>query len=365
MKKKICFYYYKLVVGGVEKMILNMLDAIDYDKYEVTLFMIDGGGEWVDKVNTNVKIKYYKKNTRYRYCVMFYTFPKLYRKLLLKQEFDLNIVVRYDELNHFHNFLGKNNITFVHGDLYYQEKARYTYEHTKYGIKLAKIIKSELNKMKNIYSVSDNAKESFDKYWGFNSKLLYNFINLEQIAKESKDEIDIIEPFFAVISRLDENKRVIDAIKAFELIKDIYVNHKLLIIGDGTEIDNLRAYTAEKNLDDKVCFLLSQSNPYKYMSKADIILFPSVEEAFGLVALEANAVGVPLIAYDNRGVSNLCKNSAIIIDHSPQLMAKAITDIMDNEDLKTKLINEGIRNARKYDIKEFADKLDNVIKENL
>ena len=60
MKKKLIFFSYSLCIGGIENALVNLLNKIDYDKYEVTLILIKKEGELLSKLNPNVMIKEYR-----------------------------------------------------------------------------------------------------------------------------------------------------------------------------------------------------------------------------------------------------------------------------------------------------------------
>ncbi len=57
MKKKLLFTAYNLGLGGIEKALINLLDNIDYEKYEVTLILEKKEGEFLDNINKNVIVK--------------------------------------------------------------------------------------------------------------------------------------------------------------------------------------------------------------------------------------------------------------------------------------------------------------------
>jgi L-malate glycosyltransferase len=90
-------------------------------------------------------------------------------------------------------------------------------------------------------------------------------------------------------------KRVMDVIHIFERIKQS-IPCKLLLLGTGPDLDGIRRYVQQQNLEHAVHFLGVTREIDPYISCADLFLLPSEQESFGLVALESMAYGVPVIA---------------------------------------------------------------------
>jgi glycosyltransferase involved in cell wall biosynthesis len=74
-------------------------------------------------------------------------------------------------------------------------------------------------------------------------------------------------------------------------------NYTLYLIGDGPEEERLKALVKELDIADRVTFEGHKTNPYPYMKKADLFLLTSAHEGFPNVLLEANALGLPVIAF--------------------------------------------------------------------
>ena len=80
------------------------------------------------------------------------------------------------------------------------------------------------------------------------------------------------------------------------------VREFLLIIGDGPEKDNLEDLVRDLNIGEAVTlkgFLPDQDDVLSYMKASKVFVLPSVREGFGIVALEANACGIPVVTVDH------------------------------------------------------------------
>jgi glycosyltransferase involved in cell wall biosynthesis len=122
-------------------------------------------------------------------------------------------------------------------------------------------------------------------------------INEFPIAQENK------ENYFLCISRLDYFKRIDLVIESVSLLRKRGKPIKLIIIGDGTEKKNLMKQSDALGLSDHVFFTgtIDRNALISYYSKALCVVFPSVNEPFGIVPIEAQAAWTPVIASKSGG----------------------------------------------------------------
>jgi L-malate glycosyltransferase len=99
-------------------------------------------------------------------------------------------------------------------------------------------------------------------------------------------------------------KRIRDVVEVFARVAR-EVPARLMLIGDGPDRSVAEYLAREHNIQDRVHFIGKQDNVNELLPLADLMLMPSEMESFGLAALEAMACGVPTIATDVGGVSEL------------------------------------------------------------
>ena len=103
------------------------------------------------------------------------------------------------------------------------------------------------------------------------------------------------------ISNFRKVKRVDDVVRVFALLNKA-IPSKLILVGDGPERYLCERLCREFNLCDKVIFLGKVRDTTHVLEIADVFLLPSETESFGLAALEAMAVGVPVISSNTGGI---------------------------------------------------------------
>ncbi|QDI89976.1 N-acetyl-alpha-D-glucosaminyl L-malate synthase BshA [Salicibibacter halophilus] len=144
-----------------------------------------------------------------------------------------------------------------------------------------------------------------------------------------KDDEDVI----VHMSNFRPVKRVEDVIQAFCLIRKEKAS-KLLLIGDGQERHSIEKLVEAKGLYDDVLFLGNQSRIYELVSLADVMLLLSEKESFGLTALEAMAVGVPVIGTNIGGLPEVISDgeTGIICPvYDYQAAARAALSVLNDQ----------------------------------
>lgn len=165
-----------------------------------------------------------------------------------------------------------------------------------------------LNQSDAVTAVSESLKKDTFEHFGMKRDIhvIPNFITQDNsnaaISLQNRciyakqDEI-----LFCHISNFRKVKRVEDVIKVFYLVNQQRPS-KLLLVGDGPERYSLELMCRELNLCDKIIFIGKIQDTKQVLEMADIFLLPSETESFGLAALEAMAVGVPVISSNTGGI---------------------------------------------------------------
>ena len=175
------------------------------------------------------------------------------------------------------------------------------------------------------------------------------------------------------VGRLERLKGVEIAIRALALLRDR--NHedvRLVILGgdagegamDGgeSEKERLKAVAASVGVRDRVDFLGSVAHhelPYFY-SAADVLVMPSYSESFGLVGLEAQACGRPVVGSDVSGLRSVVRDDVsgyLVANHDPASYAERIGRLLDDPELAQQMGRRGRLLAQRFSWSRTADSL--------
>jgi len=167
--------------------------------------------------------------------------------------------------------------------------------------------------------------------------------------------------------RLVPFKNVITLIKSLKYVE--YDNYHLTIIGSGSEKKKLETELFKMELLHKVTFVeeVSRNEVIERLSKSDIYVFPSLREGGSWALMEAMAIGLPVICSNWSGMEIITDDTSAIRlpltnpDEMIKNMAKAISNLIENQTLRLNMGNAGRERIKKvfnWDVKgEFMEEL--------
>lgn len=160
--------------------------------------------------------------------------------------------------------------------------------------------------------------------------------------KESKgnlrDELGLKDKVILHVGRLVPHKGVHLLFEAFHRITDMLQNASILMVGGGSEEAKLKEYCQQKGLSDRVVFVgYKQPDELpEYYAAADLLVFPTLYDPFGLVVNEALASGLPVICSPFAGAADLIeegKNGYVMDPRDTEKMASLLSNVLTDEGL--------------------------------
>jgi len=189
-------------------------------------------------------------------------------------------------------------------------------------------------------------------------EVIHNFVIRKKGVLESKELREQFvtqeEKLLLHASNFRRVKRPKDVLSIFLKIRK-YVKCKLLFLGKGEEILSLRQQINHLGINNEVFFLGENREIDPYVAIADLLLLPSSLESFGLVALEAMAYGVPVIATNIGGIPEVVENEKTGFLSRPKdivSMAKNAVDLLTQKDLYDRMSQAAKKRAKMYFSKE-------------
>jgi glycosyltransferase involved in cell wall biosynthesis len=114
---------------------------------------------------------------------------------------------------------------------------------------------------------------------------------------------------FLNVATFRPGKRHMDLLRLFARMREARreLDWRLWLVGDGREYKRCRRWAAENGLGTRVRFFHFQQDPFPYYAAADVAVSASREDSLPNFLVEAQATGLPLVAYDCRGVKETCE----------------------------------------------------------
>ncbi|MEL6189414.1 MAG: N-acetyl-alpha-D-glucosaminyl L-malate synthase BshA, partial [Myxococcota bacterium] len=139
-------------------------------------------------------------------------------------------------------------------------------------------------------------------------RVIPNFVDLERFSPQPTTSCGHRSPFTAIhVSNFRPVKRAADAVRAFAALPHD-LPARLVMIGDGPERPAVEALVRRLRLAERVRFLGVRHDVARYLARAHVALVPSGAESFGLSALEALAVGLPVVATRVGGLPDVVRD---------------------------------------------------------
>ncbi len=209
------------------------------------------------------------------------------------------------------------------------------------------------NPFSKVMTVTNPTMDILVDEYKINDKKILNTpigIDLERIddVVAEKDKNRVI-----YVGKLIESKNICDLLKAINMIKSKINDIKLVIIGKGSQKNQLVKYIEKHDLEDNVEFMenLSKKDLIYQLKIANCLVQPSTIEKFGVVLLEANACRTPAVAYDSPGARNVIinsKNGYIVEPGDIDDLAHKIEYILSNNEIEEKLATKGRKNIEDH-----------------
>lgn len=310
---KILFMIPDLSVGGAEKVLVNLVNNMDKDKYDITIQTVFAGGVNEQFLNENIKIKHcFKKKFRGSIQLFRMFSPKRLYKKFIKEHYD--IAVSYLEGPTARIISGCPDestklVSWIHIEQHNQTIACKAFKSLEEGIEC-------YSKFNKIICVSEYVKEDFSKIFGItkNLEVLYNTNETKQIVELSdekitdvtfnKDEINI-----CVVGKVVYSKGCDRMVRIQKKLRDGGLKTHIYFIGVGEQLEHTKEYAEEFGVGDSVSRTGYQTNPYKYVKQCDLFVCASVAEGFSTAATEALILGVPVVTYDVSGMREMLGNN--------------------------------------------------------
>lgn len=341
MKKKLLFVINTLGCGGAERAMLNLFDALDSKKYEISLFVLTGQGELSHALPKHVRLlnRDYKDVSvltgegrkllirsvlragskkglflrRASYLLKNFWDMRRRGKILpdklcwrvlsdgaplIRREYDLAVAYLEGGATYYvaEHVKARKKAAFVHIDY---GKAGYT----------RKLDRDCYQKFDRIFTVSDEVRAHFLEVYPEHEKkvlVFHNLINQERIRQMAEQGSGFDDEFqgyrILTVGRLTQQKRYDIAIQAMALLKEkCSVPVRWYVLGEGELRESLRQQIKDAGVEQEFIFLGVKENPFPYYKNCDLYVHATGFEGKSIAIQEAQTLGKPILATDCSG----------------------------------------------------------------
>jgi len=235
---------------------------------------------------------------------------------------------------------------------------------------------SSLGELSELVVANSVATQKYLSSWIAKKKLVVQLPALSSARIKTSDH-DVLDrnvalhpsPFrIGLIGHLTEAKNQLIAVQAVKILLDEGHDIELVLAGQREPAywQKVKEYIDVNELDSRVSYVGELDKPFDLMAACDLIVAPSLQESFGLVILESQFLGKPVIATNRGGSAEIIvtgETGFLIDPTSAEMLAKTITGYLGNRALLVQHGSAGQRHAR--DIVEKANHSSTVLLEKV
>lgn len=363
MRKKIAIVFNRMIVGGVEKALLNFLRAIDTERYDVTLFTFNDKSPHYDELPADITVRFTAcdhskaqfwndiKHLRIKgiangiYCrVMIRVCQDEYKKFTysilsypkLPGHFDCAIAYKFgweDTAMILKKIDADKKCAWLHGSVGNDRGTR-------------RWLNRVLPKIQHIFCVSEDCKKQLDQVCPehrHKTQVFYNLLSAQEIIEKGKEQAEFMLRHTAIVTvgRLASEKGQTMIPKATRLLLDAGYDVFWYLVGDGDQRKTIEAEIQKYDVAEHVILLGTQMNPYPYIKNCDIYVQTSFSEGWCLTVQEARIlqkpiVTTPLPVMHEQIISG--ENGLIAEAVTPEALFEGIRTLLDHPELQAKFV---------------------------
>lgn len=261
------------------------------------------------------------------------------------------------------SFAPKNSTVTIHGLEYEYWPQGYSFWRRFY---LRWSTKAAAGRTQKIIAISENTKQDLIKFYGVKAnkiEVVYHGIEIQG----QNEKIENQKPYILYIGRIETKKNVQGILEAYKILKEKYkIPHELILAGAAgygyekikLEIENwnfsARGGSASGG-EIKELGYVDEETKWRLLSNADVFLFPSLYEGFGIPILEAQALGVPVVTSLGSCFSEIAGQGALFVNPCSSIgIAQAVNQLIDDKILRDRLRQSGFENIKRFSWEKCA-----------
>lgn len=334
---KILFLIHDLGPGGAEKVLVNLVNNMDPQQFDITVMALFGGGVNEQFLKPHIRyIACFKRMIRGNSHLMKLLTPRQLHNWLIKNRYDIE--VSYLEGPSARIISGCPHedaklVSWIHVEQHTKAVAAQSFRSYAESVQC-------YGRFHQTVCVSEYVKQDFLSLYPSvrNVCVLYNTNETAQILAQAKEPVELGIFREGEIRLCGVGKLM--PVKGFDRIARI---HKRLredgfpvhtyILGEGSERTRIEAYVDENELGDSFTLLGYQTNPYKYLDRCDLFVCASTAEGFSTAATEALILGVPVCTVEVSGMKEMLGDNneyGIVTENDEEALYEGIKSLLDD-----------------------------------
>lgn len=353
--QKVLFLIHDLGQGGAEKVLVNLVNNMDYAKFDITVMTLFDCGENRQFLKRNVKYKTWcKKMIPGNSHLMKLLSPEKLHRMIIKERYDIEIAYLEGPCARVISGCCDQSVkklAWIHVEQHTAEMAAASFRSVKEAQRCYQCFD-------RIICVSQTVKQDFMKALHVPAfyQVLYNTNESDKILQLSHENVDQkIKKSNTInlvgVGKLLKSKGFDRVARIVKRLKNQGYRIHFYILGEGPERINLQKYIQQNQLEDNVTLLGYQLNPYKYVANCDLFVCASYAEGFSTAATEALIVGTPVCTVEVSGMKEMLGENnewGIITQNNDEALYQGIKQLLDDPKLLQHYKRQAIIRGRDF-----------------
>ncbi len=369
-KISLLFRHRSMEMGGVERLIIDLIENLPRDIFEITVLLTIHQGEFRDSFPKDVRVislqpgredmsdKSWLRSLQLikRAMILWYyrKFPKALYRRFLKKNYDIEIAPGYTDFDAvLSSPMPSRKIGWFHTDVGYDPNRK----------RVMKRIESLKRFDWSIFG-SRQTREVIKDLYGIeypNSSVIYNAIKIDEVRQKAGDfpVSYSLQPVFSSMGRLHSRKNYHTLMKVHKRLLDEGFPHSIAVIGGGGEMENLKNQAKELGVEDTFLLLDTQINPYPYIKQSDYFVLPSESESYPLTIGEVMGLGIPVLSTNVGGIPEMIDhlNDGYLVNPDEQSIYEGMKAFLTDEKLVAEIKENSRRTIVKFDNQKIYDEV--------
>ncbi len=339
MKKKILFLIHDLGVGGAEKVLVNLVNHMDRNVFDITVISLFGGGVNEQFLAPHIHYRVvWKRTIRGNVMLMKLFSPEILHRICIKDHYDIEVAFLESPIARIISGCQDKKTKLVSWIHIEQKGAnRGAGAFRSYEEALACYMK-----FTQVVCVSKQVKECFRRNFPKVKEpiILHNTVEADKIISLSNEKIKEVTFNPEELKVIGVGK--ITPVKGFDKLARIILKLReggypihFYALGTGPDQGKIENFLQTNYAEAYYTFLGYQTNPYKFVSKCDLFVCASTNEGFSTAATEALILGIPVCTVDVGGMREMLGDNnewGIITENNEQALYEGIKDLIQNTD---------------------------------
>ena len=343
MRKKLLFLIPSLKHGGAEKVLVNLVNNLDREKYDITVLTLFDEGVHKKSLMPHITYRSFGRHQFRGNTYLFKCFSPTFwwKRIIGDARYD--VAVSYLEGPTSRILSGCTDqrtrlISWLHSELNTPQLAAQ-------GFRSVREARSAYRRFDRVVAVSQNVRECFLRNLGIERPIdiLYNTNETEQIQEKAQIPVEDARfrtgdvPAVCSVAKLMKTKGFDRLLTAHKHLLDEGISHRVYILGVGEEQGFLENQIKKNGLENSFLLLGFSENPYQYVANCDLYVCSSRREGFSTAVTEALIVGTPVVSTDCSGARELLGENdeyGLVVENSEEGVYQGMKRMLSNPALR-------------------------------